>query len=305
MDIPVLVLAFRRPNQTRAVLRAVHQASPSHVYLVVDGPRPGRDEESEVQKVRELIDEFDWKCPVTRLFNERNLGTKASMELGLDQFFSRETRGVVLEDDCLPNADFFRFVEAALSKYQEDMRVGLVTGTNFLGVTERLGTDVIFGEGHIWGWATWANRWNDYRACPRTAKPWKEAKRYYGPSWRYRSRLIRRFQSGVLDSWAIPWLLHLAQTAQVCAIPTRNTIANIGHGLASTHTTGGSRFASLPRLGLPAVLRMSDEVEVDAGYRWRYAIGLETERAWHTCRRPIVNVLRTISPTLGRRHEQV
>jgi hypothetical protein len=39
--------------------------------------------------------------------------------------------GIILEDDCLPHPDFFRFCEELLDYYRDNERIMEITGDNF------------------------------------------------------------------------------------------------------------------------------------------------------------------------------
>jgi hypothetical protein len=292
VTVPVLVLGFNRADKVRAVLSAVHAGEPSAIYFVVDGPREGRDEETKVAEVQAVIAEFRWECPVHTVFYENNLGVKRAMSESLDWFFSNESMGAVLEDDCLPSPDFFRFIAQSLVKYRDYSNVGMVAGTNFLGSVRRGRYDAIFSEGHIWGWATWSDRWQHHRRTRFAVSDVVNAPAYYGIGWPYRRRLAESAEQGRLDSWAIPWLLFLAESKLYCAIPTKNLVSNVGHGADSTHTSGRSRFANLQARAMPAVIDLPDVVTPDLMYQARYAVGLHVEHALHSARRPAVGALR-------------
>lgn len=289
----VLVTAFRRPDLTAEVLKAVYEANPSVLYFSVDGPRVSRNDAEAVEEVRRTVDRFDWKCPVVRIFHATNIGAKAAVTHALDTLFSAEQAGIVIEDDCLPSHDFFAFADAALEKYRDNEKVGMIAGTNFLKRTPRLKADALFSEGHIWGWATWADRWKEYRSEERVYSQYKNAPTYYGLGWKYRRMLIEQAQASRLDAWDIPWLLYLAEEDMYSLIPTRNLVSNLGHKPdTSTHTSGRSRFAGLKTYALDSNIRLPDEVRKDVLYQAMYAIAVRTEHAVHTLRRPLVAWIR-------------
>lgn len=290
----MLVTAFRRPDLTRSVLQAVHAARPSILYFSVDGPRDTRDEYHDVAAVRRTIDEFDWDCRIVKIFHEENLGAKDAVTHALDTFFESESEGIILEDDCVPASGFFRFVEQALTKYRSSSQVGMIAGTNFLKRTPRYGADALFSEGHIWGWATWADRWNKYRSTDAGDQSFVNAPSYYGFGWKYRHLLIEQARASNLDAWDIPWLLYLAEQNMFGLVPTRNLVSNLGHQPGtSTHTSGRSRFAGLKTYSMPHAIRLPDEIRKDSVYQTSYAIAVRTEHAIHTLRRPIVAWIRS------------
>lgn len=294
--IPVLVLAYNRPDKLRAVLSAVHRSRPSKLYIVVDGAREAH--RNLVSETRAVVDEYDWGCDVERVFHETNLGVKRAMTAGLDRFFEQERFGAIIEDDCFPSPDFFRFLAEADARFSADKRIGMVSGTNFLRRFGR-GDHVLFTEGHIWGWGTWADRWREYRSSVGTLNE-ASVRRYYGLGWPYRRMLISKARAGVFDSWAIPWLAYLASEQLLSVTPPVNLVTNVGHGLQGTHTSGRSRFANLPLFSLGPVLVCEGEVSMNRAYQRRYATGLQVEYLVHTLRRPFVLTVRKLWRSLGK-----
>jgi hypothetical protein len=70
---------------------------------------------------------------------------------------------IILEDDCLPHTDFFRFCEEMLERYRGDSRFGCISGTNFDPPNRRTEYSYYFSQlGGIWGWATWRAAWRKY-----------------------------------------------------------------------------------------------------------------------------------------------
>ena len=74
-------------------------------------------------------------------------------------FFSEVEKGIILEDDIIPNKDFFDFMGVMLNHYQSNAHVISISGCT-LGYN--LKTVEVFGSKimNMWGWATWADRFN-------------------------------------------------------------------------------------------------------------------------------------------------
>ena len=110
-----------------------------------------------------IMQNIDWDCEVETLVSEENLGCKYAVSGAINWFFQHEEMGIILEDDCLPSQSFFWFCEELLKRYKDDMRVWHVSGNNFQNGVVRGDSDYYFSKyNHIWGWATWANRWRHY-----------------------------------------------------------------------------------------------------------------------------------------------
>ena len=122
-----------------------------------------KDDHQRVEEVHKITNCVDWNCQVKTLFRENNLGCKLAVEQAITWFFEHEENGIILEDDCLPNIDFFLFCEELLQKYQDDDRVFAITGDNFQKGRQYGNASYYFSKYvHVWGWATWRRAWKYY-----------------------------------------------------------------------------------------------------------------------------------------------
>jgi hypothetical protein len=102
--------------------------------VVADGPRPDKPEDAEkCAAVRAIIDRVDWDCEILKNYSDVNLGCGRRPATGITWVFEQTEAAIILEDDCLPNPNFFQFCDVMLDRYREDERIMMITGTNFLG----------------------------------------------------------------------------------------------------------------------------------------------------------------------------
>ncbi len=68
--------------------------------------------------------------PVNLLTNyaNHNMGCGKRISSGLTWAFEQVEDAIILEDDCVPEPDFFPFCEAMLHRYREDERIMLSLG---------------------------------------------------------------------------------------------------------------------------------------------------------------------------------
>ena len=86
---PVLVLAFNRPNLTRALIIALSKVQPERIYFAVDGPRAENERDlSLIAEVKSLLSLIDWDCEVRTLFRTENFGLKKSVIDAIDWVFA-------------------------------------------------------------------------------------------------------------------------------------------------------------------------------------------------------------------------
>jgi len=239
----VLLLVFNRPGNTRRVLEAIRQARPGKLYVASDGPRASNlNDESTVSEVRELVTRVNWECELHTLFRTGNLGCKRAVSSAIDWFFEHEQQGLILEDDCLPHQDFFRFCDNLLEKYKYDDRISVITGNNFQNGRSRGSASYYFSKyNHCWGWATWRRSWKFYRGDIGFWQNWKTSHDWHrlvpdSVERRYWERIFERVQKCEIDSWAYPWTASVWHHGGLTATPNVNLVSNIGFGPESTHT---------------------------------------------------------------------
>lgn len=261
METPsVLLLAFNRPDLARKVFAAIRAAQPARLFIAVDGAREQKAGEAAlVAETRNLAHLVDWPCEVHTRFLEENLGCKQAVSTAINWFFQHVEEGVILEDDCEPNASFFVFCARMLALYRCDERVGMVSGNNFRPESEWR------DEGHefsrftfIWGWATWRRAWRRFDASlggwPRLEADGWLVERFRRPEAAKRWReIFDRCHSGASDTWDYPWTYTCWRAGFWSVVPPCNLVSNIGFDSRGTHTmsTDGNR-ARLPTRELAA-----------------------------------------------------
>ena len=163
-DVPVLMIAFNRPEKTRRVFEAVRAAAPRRLYLAADGPRADVPSDADrCERTRRVLDDITWPCEVQRLYQPSNLGCKRGVAAAIDWFLTHEDSGIILEDDCVPTADFFPFCAELLERYRDNPEVMMIGGHNEFGTWDATEASYLFSRtAPIWGWATWRRAWDRY-----------------------------------------------------------------------------------------------------------------------------------------------
>lgn len=251
IDTPVLLLGFNRPREISLVLGKLKDNRVRHLFVSVDGPRLGIPEEAaKVSLVRKLVLSADWDCRVETLFNEHNLGLKRSVSQAIEWFFGRVERGIILEDDCVPSSDFFRFCQTMLEVYKDDKRIMTVSGNNFHYSFPGTISSYYFSKYPlIWGWATWKRAWEMY---DYSMAKWPEAraagwlhdilkeKRYV----KYWDDIFQRTYADENSSWAYRWIFANWMNSGLTILPASNLVSNIGFSEEATHTRKKIRVAN-------------------------------------------------------------
>ena len=244
LNIAVLFLVFNRLETTKLVFEQIKTARPPKLYIACDGPRQSKpDEEKKVQEIRDyVVEHIDWDCEVKTLFRNQNLGCKIAVSQAIDWFFKNETQGIILEDDCLPCQSFFWFCEEMLNYYNYDLRVWHISGDNFQNGKKRGDGDYYFSNyTHIWGWATWADRWKSYDVDMSSYKAFVKSKKIESifensSEQKYWLKAFEAVKAGKIDTWDYQWSYCAFVNNGLSVLPNVNLIENIGFGIDATHT---------------------------------------------------------------------
>ncbi len=245
MKTPVLLIGFNRPEPTRRVVDSLVSAGAENVYIAVDGPRTDNPQDVEqVSQVKEVIDRAAWRGAVTRFYRQENLGCRRGVSAAIDWFFDHEEEGIILEDDCVPDASFFPFATELLEKYRDNQKIGMISGSTFFPFPARESESYTFSRyPHIWGWATWRRAWKHYDSELGT---WFEAdaktvlENVSGGSEDYVAfwaELLTDVATGKIDTWDYIWSYSFWRAGFVSISPAVNLIENIGFTALATHTT--------------------------------------------------------------------
>ncbi|MDR7920716.1 glycosyltransferase family 2 protein [Thermosynechococcus sp. HY213] len=266
----VLFLIFNRPHTTQRVFEAIRQVRPPRLYVAADGPRADREGEAEkVAEVRRIATQVDWPCEVKTLFREKNLGCKVAVSSAITWFFEHEEKGIILEDDCLPHPDFFRFCDELLEYYKQDERVWVITGNNFQDGQWRGKASYYFSKySHCWGWATWKRAWSKYDVNISFWPAWSKSSAWQNLHFNsveeeYWRKIFNRVYSSEINTWDYQWTACVWYHGGLTATPNVNLVSNIGFGSDATHTkTAGHIHANLPVFPIGEIQHPS-EVAVD------------------------------------------
>ncbi len=262
LQTAVLFLVFNRPDTTAQVFEAIRKAKPPWLYVAADGPRANREGEAEkVTKVREIATAVDWPCEVKTLFREENLGCKYAVSGGITWFFEHEEQGIILEDDCLPSQSFFWFCEHMLNIYKHNHVVMHIGGykPKHIPIDE---FSISFTRAtHVWGWATWANRWEKYTADLSFNK--KDELNllanyeyfYVKKATKARVSILKKLLEGKIDTWDYQWNFWVRVNSGLAIRPCVNLVENIGHGHeAATHTSGKQKKHTTSEINLAKLI---------------------------------------------------
>ena len=243
-EAPVLIISYNRPERTRQIIETVRSCYQGQIFAFSDGPK-GQNDEALVEAVRETIRSLSPSTVHESLLSPANLGCRKGVTAALDWFFANVEQGFVLEDDCLPNRDFFDLGNHVLEKYKFDTTVMQYSGRMPLRPRRvpREVKKIGFGfdpVGSTWGWATWRRAWQQFdRELSLLPQLPKKESSLISVSPHRVADILRGYQSvaeGRVDTWDYQWALSKLMAGGLTVVPAGNLVKNIGFDSLATHT---------------------------------------------------------------------
>jgi hypothetical protein len=262
---PVVLFVYKRPGRTTEFLERIWESGTTHLYLFADGPKSSSDRVL-TDRVKTTIEHFATLHPELRLsvhYAPKNLGLKLNIVTGLNHVFRHEPSAIILEDDCLPSPDFFKFTASMLKKYAGNDQVMSVTGTS-VGRVGEYSYDFCRYQ-HCWGWGTWARAWRLYDADLSQFTPhvWAELTPRVWPSRLMRCywyQMLTMTKAGWLNTWDFQWSYTHFLHHGLAIYPMVNLISNIGFDSAATNTKQAAPVAGITAGALSWPLQDPPEV---------------------------------------------
>jgi len=278
---PVMICGFNRPDCLKQVLARVREAKPSQLFLVLDAPREGRQDDVENNSAcKKVFEDIDWPCVIHRDYADSNLGCRKRMASGITNVFKQVEECIILEDDCVPHPDFFRFCGEMLAIYRKDMRVGMIAGSQEHPYLRKRRESYYFDRFPvICGWATWQRAWERYG---KVTEYWNgiSSGEFLESIFRDKHQIkciagwFNDTCLGKNNSWATMWWLTNIVENFLTIHPAKNLITNIGYaGAHNTTKTAGVHDVPSDGLEFPLVHPMAmfpDPID-EAIMRSRYA----------------------------------
>ena len=273
---PILYLAFNRLDLVKRTFPEIKKIKPKELYISVDGPRDKREKKKTDEVRKYILKQIDWDCKVETLFPKSNLGCKVAVSRAIDWFFDNVKMGIVLEDDCLPSQDFFRYCQDLLEKYENDERLASICGTNPINIRGKESYGFV-NTIALWGWASWRRSWKKIYHNEEEYMKKMESKKYLKETF---PNIIERVYFGKkyidaindkVNTWEFPWHLGIFRSGGLNAIPKVNLVENIGIDDGFTNTAPNltdEKFLVLKREKMNFPLRHPGKIRRNNLIRW-------------------------------------
>lgn len=271
--LPVLLIAFNRPEHTARVVESLHLAGVREMYVSVDGPRDSADVRT-IDQVTAAVESCTWLDRLEVRVSSDNQGPGWGPRNAINWFFAHVPAGIICEDDTVLAPTAVPFITEVL-KGGHDL-LPMVAATS-LGAQAYRGPASYFASRYAttWGWATSSQAWGSY---DHTMARWPELRETKWLNEIGGSRDFAQYWTNVFDMtyadrdhyWDYQWQYSMWLQGWNCWHPAVNLVTNVGFDQAATHTTEHrSGLTALPagELEWPLVAPVSSEPNVRVD-RW-------------------------------------
>ncbi len=233
MKIGTIIFTWHRSEHTAKVLEALAQNDlrPQRLYIFQDGMNEKTNAE-EWEKVNSLIKQVNF-CETHVQVSGINKGCAKSIVTGINYVLEECDAVIILEDDCVPNRQFMRFMVSALETYKSVEKVYSISGyTDGVKLSREQNYDAFFsGRSCSWGWGTWKDKWAIYEENYNIINEIKKDKKAYERLQVWGIDLEEMLMgniSGKCNAWDVFWSLNIIKRGGYCLSPYEPLIHNIG-----------------------------------------------------------------------------
>jgi hypothetical protein len=272
MHAPVVLFAYNRPDHLRRTIESLKRCegyAQTPIFLFADAARTPA-ETDRVAATRLVAAELLGQGAEFR-FAEENRGLSRSIIEGVGEIVERYGRVIVIEDDLLLSSGFLRYINDALSHYENNEKVFQISGYAF-DAPELMcrSQSLLLPLTTTWGWATWARAWQAFdpqaNGWESLALDFKLRRRFNLDGTYDYATMLESQMRGRVDSWGIRWYWTVFQAGGLSCFPPRSHVINAGMDGSGTHGAGISRYLKRKEaLGTPSGFVPPRENDVEPG----------------------------------------
>jgi hypothetical protein len=262
--LAVLLIAFRRIGSMTTILDRCFEAGVKRIYVTID-LATNTEGQNNQESISQLLAKYQNKFDAIIIHKrDRHVGCAVSVLTGLDWIFSYETFICILEDDCIPSADFFEFVQESKRLLDSEEDLMLVCGSQFAPESLTKNHCVQSSLSLTWGWATTRSKWFKIRfhffqdeKRPKNSTARHSVLNFLNPSYNYWNAGARRAYEGFVDVWDTILVRNLYTHKHYALLPPTSLVSNIGSDTFATHTKK-SEWINLP-LGVYETIKIDSK----------------------------------------------
>lgn len=281
-ELSVLIIGYRRSANIELLIQLCINHNIKSIYVALDNVIDNRKDFQAIQDYLDctkVVKNAIQNNPglIEFAIQERNVGCAVGVLSACNWFFSRVNYGIVLEDDCIPSSDFFKFVVNQFDNLKTNSNAWLICGSQLVSYDHKLQGAYLSKYALTWGWATTSFKWSEmYAAITKKSDTRRSFIQVIDPEDSYWFYGALRAELGFVDVWDTVLLHRMIQNRKMAILPYQNLIENIGSDDVATHTKGDSLSKQLkpgtyfPTRNIKSDLLMDDLIKKKI-YRISYA----------------------------------
>jgi hypothetical protein len=233
MKIELILLLYSRPEHTLAVLEGLAANGVEKIKAYLDFSDKPEVMESQA-KIREIVNGFK-EVEIELIERKEKFGLAKSVKTALNTAFEEGAdAALLLEDDCVLRPGGYDFFRTGLIELQHNKKIRSLCGYLFPNCNFIFDPDadvLLLNRFSTWGWATWADRWQQYDA---------DVSRMVGlfntigvniEDFAVDMAVLcksPKYLNNEVDIWSIGWILLHFLTSTFAVYPKESVIENIG-----------------------------------------------------------------------------
>lgn len=239
--IGILVFAYNRPSHLRRVLIALEDYKINKINLILDGPKNKKDYicQKEIKSIvfgKTTID-------INFIQRTKNFGLAKSITLALDSFSKIYENLIIIEDDCIPRKEFFRFMTNCIKRFNKDNSIGAICGYQFpkIQTEDNLELKIYKLDNFIpWGWSTKSIDWINYR---------KKNQKFFNKKnlLKIKSKIILNLlksKTNKKNIWSLKFMIYNNLLNKKYIFPNKSLIKNIGFDGSGVNSKITDKFSA-------------------------------------------------------------
>lgn len=224
-DYCILLFAYNRPSHLKRVIISLENYREKNIYVILDGPRISSDRtiQSDIKKIVYGKN----KIKLNLIENKKNLGLAQSINKNLDYFAKKFKNLIILEDDCIPRKEFFRYIKKAIEISKNDNSVAGICGYQLPHLHQKKGGLLkIYKLKHFipWGWSIKSKEWVNYR---RKYKIFFTKKNIENLSNNLK-KILKKTKKNKKNIWSKDFILFNYKIGKYFLFPSKSLVKNIG-----------------------------------------------------------------------------
>lgn len=273
---PIVLFVYNRLEHTKKTIEYLKMNDLAHqsiLYIYSDAPKKENQIEK-VKAIRDYIHTVNGFKNIVIVEADKNKGLANSIISGVTEIIHKYGKVIVLEDDLLTTPCFIKYMNEALTFYDDNKKIWSITGYQYpFDVPKKYRHSVYLSyRGSSWSWATWEDRWLtvDWSVADYSSyryNPFKIA--HFCKGGTDLDKMLRNQMKGVIDSWAIRWCYSQSKQKKYTIYPCKAIVTNNGTDGTGTHfSTNSDRYKS--ELAMDYKYEFTHELEVNHKIMHRY-----------------------------------